>query len=66
MKDSYTAFASYSQFSCDITATMLVYRTIAKKVFWEFESIIMQSLSNILSLFCKPTWPSHCMSENQE
>ena len=35
----------------------------AKKVFWEFDSMIMQNLSNILPLFCTPTWPSH---ENQE
>ena len=26
----------------------------------------MQNLSNILPLFCAPTWPSHHMSENQE
>ena len=45
---------------------MLVYRTIAKKVFWEFDSIIMQNLSDILPLFCTPTWPSHHVSENQE
>ena len=30
------------RFSRDVTAAMLVYRTIAKKVFWEFDSIIMQ------------------------
>ena len=43
-----------------------MYRTIAKKVFWDFDSIIMQNLSDILPLFCTPTWPSHHMSENQE
>ena len=43
-----------------------MYRTIAKKVFWEFDSIIMQNLSDILPLFCTPTWPSHHVSENQE
>jgi len=56
----------YSRFSRDVTAAMLVYRTIAKKVFWEFDSIIMQNLSDILPLFCTPTWPSHHVSENQE
>ena len=30
-----------SRFSCDITAAMLVYRTIAKKVFWELDYIIL-------------------------
>ena len=45
---------------------MLVYRTIEKKVFWEFDSITMQNLSDILPLFCIPTWPSHHVSENQE
>ena len=45
---------------------MLVYGTIAKKVFWEFDPIIVQNLSDILPLFCSPTWPSHHMSENQE
>ena len=44
----------------------MVYRTIAEIVFWEFDSIIMQNLSNILPLFCTPTWPSHHVSENQE
>ena len=43
-----------------------MYRTIAEIVFWEFDSIIMQNLSNILPLFCTPTWPSHHVSENQE
>ena len=45
---------------------MLVYRAIAKKVFWEFDSTIMQNFSVILPLFCTPTWPSHHVSENQE
>ena len=26
----------------------------------------MQNLSDILPLFCTPTWPSHHVSENQE
>ena len=51
---------------CDVTAAMLEYRTIVKKVFWEFDSIIMQNLSDILPSFCTPTWPSHHVSENQE
>ena len=49
-----------------VTAAMLMYRTIAKRVFWEFDSIIMQNISDILALFCTPTWQSHHMSENQE
>ena len=43
-----------------------MYRTIAEIVFWEFDSIIMQNLSDILPLFCTPTWPSHHVSENQQ
>ena len=49
--------------SRDVTVAMLVYRTITKKVFW---AIIMQNLSDILPLFCTPTWPSHHVRENQE
>ena len=46
---------------------MLVYKTnYSQRVFWEFDSIIMQNLSSILPLFCTPTWPSHHVSENQE
>ena len=26
----------------------------------------MQNLSDILPLFCTPTWPSYCVSENKE
>ena len=37
-----------SRFSCGVTAAMLVYRTIVKKVFWNFDSIIMQNLGDIL------------------
>ena len=55
-----------SRFSRDVTAAMLVYRTIAKKVFWNFDSIIMQNLRDISPLFCTPTWPSHHVRENQE
>lgn len=43
----------YSRFSHGVTAPMLVYRTLAKKCFvefWEFEPVIMQSLSDILRL----------------
>ena len=55
----------YSRFSHDVTAAMLVYSTITKKVFWEFDSIIMQNLSDILPLFCPPTWTYH-VSEKQQ
>ena len=41
-------------------SAMLVNRTISKKVFWEFDSIVMQNLP----LFCTPTWSSHRVSEN--
>ena len=57
---------AYSRFSRDVTAAMLVYRRITKNAFWEFNFIIMQNLSDILPLFCTPTWPSHHVSENQE
>ena len=55
-----------SRFSRDVTAAMLMYRTMAKQVFWEFDSIIVQNLGNILPLFCTPTWLSHHVSEKQE
>ena len=63
MKGEWCLFYCNSRFSCDVTAAMLVYRTIAKKIFWEFDSIITQNLSDILPLFCTPTWPSHYVSE---
>ena len=56
----------YSWFASDVTAAMLVYRTMVKEVFWEFGSIIMQNLSDILPLFCKPTCPPHHVSATQE
>ena len=56
----------YSRLSRDVTAAMCVYQTKAKKDFWEFDSIIMQNLGDILPLFCSPTLPSHHVSENQE
>ena len=56
----------FSRFSRDVTTAMLVYRTIEKKVFYEFDPIIMQNLSDILPLFGSPTWPSHYVSENRE
>ena len=43
-----------------------MYRTIAKKVFWKFDSIIMQTLSDILLLFCTPISPPHHVSATQE
>ena len=45
---------------------MFVYRTIQKKAFWEFDSIIMQNVTDILLLFCTPTWSSYHVSVNQE
>ena len=45
---------------------MLVYRTIAQKVFWDFDSIILKNLSDALPLPRKPMWPSHHGCENQE
>ena len=49
------------QFSPDVTAAMLVHRTIEKKVSWEFDSIIIQNMShNLLT----PTWPSYHVIEN--
>ena len=48
----------YSWFSRDVTVAMLVYRTMAKEVLWEFDSIILQNFRHILLLFCTPTWPS--------
>ena len=43
---------------------MLVHRTKAKKVIWEFDSIIMQNMSLNFLLFCVPTWPSYHVIEN--
>ena len=37
-----------------------------EKKSWEFDSLIMQNLGDVLPLFCTPTWPSHHVSENQE
>ena len=52
-------------FSPDATAAMLVHRTIIeKKVFWEFDSIIMQSMRHNLLLFCTPTSPTYHVIEN--
>ena len=51
-KQTVQAEKVYSWFSRDVTAAMLVYRTIAQKFFWEFDSIIVQNLSDILPLFC--------------
>ena len=63
--DHLSGSTPYSWFSRDVKATILAYR-IAKKVFWEFDSITMQNSNDILPLFCTPTWPSHHVSENQE
>ena len=58
------AFALYRWFSADVTAAMLVHRTIEKEVFWEFDSILMQNMSHNLLLFCAPTWPSYHVIDN--
>ena len=41
-----------------------MHRTIEKKVFWEFDSIIIQNMRNNLLLFRAPTWPFHHVIEN--
>ena len=43
---------------------MLVHRSKEKKVVWELDSIIMQTISHHLQLFCAPTWPSYHVIEN--
>lgn len=48
-----------SRFSREVTAAMFVYRTMVKKVFGEFDSIVVQNFSDILLLFCAPTCPPH-------
>ena len=53
---------TYRWFSPDVIAAMLVHRTKEKKVFWEFDSIIMQNGHNLL-LFCAPPWPSYHVIE---
>ena len=63
---SFHCSREYSWFASDVTAAMLVYRTMVKEVFWEFGSIIMQNLSDILPLFCTPTCPPHHVSATQE
>ena len=55
-----------SRFVRDVTAAILLYRTIAKKAFADCNSIIMQYLSDILPFFCTQTRPSHYLSEKQE
>ena len=55
---------TYRWFSPDITAAMLVHKTIEKRVFWELDFIIMQNMSHKFVLFCTPTWPSHHVIEN--
>ena len=41
-----------------------MHRTIEKKVFWEFDSIIMQNMNHNLLLFCATSWLSHQVIEN--
>ena len=54
----------YGWFSPDVNAAMLVHRTKEKKVFWEFDSVIVQNMSHNLLLFCAPTWPCYHVIEN--
>ena len=51
--------ADYGCFSLDVIASMLVHRPIKKKLLGQFDSIIMQTVSHHLRLFCAPTWPSY-------
>ena len=53
---------TYRWFSPDVIAAMLVHRTKEKKVFWVFDSIIMQNGHKLL-LFSAPTWPSYQVNE---
>ena len=53
------SYVYYRWFSPDVTDAMLVHRRKEKKVFWEFDSVIMQNMSHHLLLFCAPTWPSY-------
>ena len=64
-KQNIQAKEVYCRFSRDVTATMLVYITIAKKFLWEFNSIIMQNLGDILPLVCTPTGQSRHVSEQR-
>ena len=48
--------------SREFTAAMLVYTTIARKIFKESYYIIMQNLSDILPLFCTPAQSSYYVS----
>ena len=49
-----------------LTFTETLDACIEKIVFWDFDSIIMQNFSDVLPLFCTPTWPSHHVNNNQE
>ena len=59
-------YLSYSWFAADNMAAMLVYRTIANEVFWEFDFIIMRNLRDILLLFWTPICPPYHVSATQE
>ena len=59
-----TAKTQRRWFAAAIIATMLVYRTKEKKVFWEFDPITMQNMDHNLLLFCATTWPSYHVTEN--
>ena len=59
-------YLSYSWFAPDVMAAMMVYRTMAKEVFWEFDFIIMRNLRDILLLFWTPICPPYHVSATQE
>ena len=65
--DVTAAMLVYRTILGDVTATMLVYTTVAKKSFFgTFDSIIMPNLSDVWPLFCAPIWPSRHVSDSQE
>ena len=52
---------SYSLIASDVTAAMLV-----EKVFWKFDSIILQKFELHLSIVLGSTWPSYRVSAIRE
>ena len=56
--------SEYRRFSTDLIVAMLVHRTKEKKIFWQFDSIIMQNKSHNLLLFYSSTRPSYHVIEN--
>ena len=43
---------AYSLIATDVTAAMLVEKNNSEKVFWDFDSVIMQNLNHFFLLFC--------------